>query len=106
MEYLFIQLMLWGKSEGYDCFSLGMSPLAGLESHALAPLWHRIGAQVFSHREHFYNFKGLRVYKEKFSPEWDPRYLACPGTRSLPAVLLDATALIGGGLKTVIIKPQ
>ncbi|MEZ5329100.1 MAG: bifunctional lysylphosphatidylglycerol flippase/synthetase MprF [Verrucomicrobiales bacterium] len=106
MEYLFIQLMLWGKSEGYDWFSLGMSPLAGLENHALAPLWHRIGAQVFSHGEHFYNFKGLRAYKEKFSPEWEPRYLACPGTASLPAVLLDATALIGGGLKSAIRKSR
>jgi phosphatidylglycerol lysyltransferase len=27
MEYLFIQLMLWGKEEGYQRFNLGMGPL-------------------------------------------------------------------------------
>ena len=28
-------------------------------------------------------------YKEKFDPVWSPRYLACPGITSLPAVLLE-----------------
>jgi phosphatidylglycerol lysyltransferase len=104
MEYLFLELMLWGKAEGYQWFSLGMAPLAGLENHSLAPLWNRIGAQIFVHGENFYNFQGLRAYKEKFDPVWSPRYLACPGITSLPAVLLDTTALIGGGLAKAIGK--
>ena len=55
MEYLFLQLMLWGKKEGYQWFSLGMAPLSGLKDHELAPLWNRLGAFVFRHGEHFYN---------------------------------------------------
>jgi len=47
MEYLFIQLMLWGKSQGYQWFNLGMSPLSGLENHPLAPIWHKVGNVVF-----------------------------------------------------------
>ena len=31
MEYLFIQLMIWGHAQGYQWFDLGMSPLSGLE---------------------------------------------------------------------------
>ena len=46
MEYLFLQLMLWGKQEGFRWFNLGMAPLSGLESRNLAPMWHRIGAFV------------------------------------------------------------
>jgi phosphatidylglycerol lysyltransferase len=104
MEYLFIELILWARREGYGQFNLGTAPLSGLENRALAPLWNRVGAFVFHHGEHFYNFQGLRDYKEKFDPEWEPKYLACPGGLSLPRILTDIAALIGGGLKGVIRK--
>jgi phosphatidylglycerol lysyltransferase len=104
MEYLFIQLMLWGKEAGYQWFSLGMAPLSGLEDHALAPLWSRLGAFVFRHGEHFYNLQGLRQYKEKFDPEWESKYLACPGGLSLPRILANIASLISGGMKGVMAK--
>jgi phosphatidylglycerol lysyltransferase len=104
MEYLFLQLMLWGKQEGYRWFNLGMAPLSGLEDHALAPLWNRLGAFVFRHGEHFYNFKGLRHYKEKFDPEWEPRYLASPGGFALPRILTNIAALISEGMKETVTK--
>ena len=31
MDYLFVELMLWGSRQGYRWFNLGMAPLAGLE---------------------------------------------------------------------------
>lgn len=104
MEYLFIQLMLWGKQEGYRWFNLGMAPLSGLEARTLAPLWNRLGAFVFRHGEHFYNFQGLRQYKEKFDPVWEPKYLASPGGLALPRILTNIASLISGGLKGVIAK--
>jgi phosphatidylglycerol lysyltransferase len=104
MDYLFIHLMLWGKAEGYRWFNLGMAPLSGFEDRALAPLWSRIGAFVFRHGEHFYNFQGIRHYKEKFEPEWKPKYLASPGGLSLPVILKDIAALIGGGLKGIVTR--
>ncbi len=104
MEYLFIQLMLWAKSQGYAWFNLGMAPLAGLEDHTLAPLWNRLGAMVFRHGEHFYNFQGLRQYKDKFVPVWSPRYLASPGGIALPRILTGIATLISGSLKGVIVK--
>jgi phosphatidylglycerol lysyltransferase len=98
MDFLFIELMLWGRTQGYRWFNLGMAPLAGLESHRLAPAWHKIGRFIYRHGEDFYNFEGLRQYKEKFLPEWRPRYLAAPGRLALPRVLLDVTTLISGGV--------
>jgi len=104
MEYLFIQLILWGKNEGYHWFNLGMAPLSGLEDHELAPLWNRFGALVFRYGEHFYNFQGLRQYKEKFDPEWRPKYLACPGGMALPRIFTNLGTLISGGVKGVVSK--
>jgi phosphatidylglycerol lysyltransferase len=104
MDYLFAQCMVWGAARGYQAFSLGMAPLAGLETHPLAPLWHRLGTTLFRSGEHFYNFQGLRAYKQKFDPEWKPRYLACPGGLALPGVLIDVATLIGGGWRGVIAR--
>lgn len=104
MDTLFIELMLWGKAEGYAWFNLGMAPLAGLHARALAPLWNRFGALVFGRGERFYNFRGVRQYKEKFGPVWEPRYLAAPGGLRLPRVLAALTTLIAGGLSGVVQK--
>jgi phosphatidylglycerol lysyltransferase len=102
MEAMFIEIMLWGQAEGYRRFNLGMAPLSGLSTHPLAPLWHKLATRIFHRGESFYNFQGLRGYKEKFGPEWEPRYIAVPGTWSLPTALLDATMLIGGGLRKTL----
>lgn len=104
MDYLFVELLLWGKAEGYQRFSLGIAPLAGLENHPLATFWHKVGNQVFRFGDNFYNFEGLRNYKEKFHPEWEPIYLASPGGLILPKVLIDIVMLISGGLKKTFVK--
>jgi phosphatidylglycerol lysyltransferase len=105
MDALFAQLMLWGAENGYEWFQLGMAPLAGLEARALAPLWHKMGNLVYAHGENFYNFEGLRSYKEKFEPQWQPRYLACPGGWwNLSIALLDTSRLISGGVSGILTK--
>jgi phosphatidylglycerol lysyltransferase len=104
MEYLFVSLMLWGKEQGYRWFNLGMAPFSGLENRSLAPLWNRLGAFVFRYGEHFYNFQGLRQYKEKFGPQWRPRYLASPGGLALPQIFTNLATLISGGIKGVVAK--
>jgi phosphatidylglycerol lysyltransferase len=104
MDYLFIELMLWGRREGYRWFNLGMAPLAGLEAHPLAPAWHRVGNFIFRQGEHFYNFEGLRRYKSKFDPTWEPRYLVARGGVALPRVLVDVSVLIAGGVKELFAR--
>ncbi|HEX2484465.1 MAG TPA: bifunctional lysylphosphatidylglycerol flippase/synthetase MprF [Myxococcota bacterium] len=104
MDFLFVELMLWARDRGYRWFGLGMAPLSGFEHHRLAPLWNRVGALLFRHGEHFYNFRGLRSWKEKFDPVWEPRYLASPGGLTLPFVLTDVAALISGGVTGVVTR--
>jgi phosphatidylglycerol lysyltransferase len=104
MEYVLTNLFLWGKAEGYAWFNLGMAPLSGLESRAIAPLWSRLGSVAFRHGEHFYNFRGLRQYKDQFGPVWEPRFLAVPSRMALPRVLANLATLISGGLTGVVAK--
>ena len=104
MSYLFVHLMLWAKDQGFQWFDLGMAPLSGLESRAFAPLWNRIGSFVFRQGESFYNFQGLREYKDRFDPVWEPRYLVSPGGLALPFILTDIASLIGGGIQGVFAK--
>lgn len=104
MEALFIETMLWGKEQGYRWFNLGMAPLSGLEARNYGPVWNRVGGYVFRHGEQFYNFQGLRLFKEKFSPVWSPRYLAYPGGLVLPRILIHIASLTSGGLKGVWAK--
>lgn len=104
MEYLFTKMMLAGQERGFKWYNLGMAPLSGLENRALAPLWARLGGLIFRHGEHFYNFQGLRQYKEKFDPEWSPKYLASPGGLILPVILTNVATLISGSLRGVIAR--
>ncbi|MFN8547369.1 MAG: bifunctional lysylphosphatidylglycerol flippase/synthetase MprF [Candidatus Eisenbacteria bacterium] len=104
MDFLFVELMLWGRAQGFAWFNLGLAPLSGLEPHAYAPAWNRVGALVFRHGEHFYNFEGLRNYKAKFDPRWEPRYFALPGGLRLPQVLGDVATLTAGGWRGLIGK--
>jgi phosphatidylglycerol lysyltransferase len=106
MDFLFTELFLWGKAEGYHWFSLGMAPLSGMAAHPLAPLWQKLGALIYQRGGAFYNFQGLRDFKEKFNPEWDSRYLAVQSSWHLPPALTDITALIGGGWRSVISRPK
>jgi phosphatidylglycerol lysyltransferase len=104
MEGLFVHLMLWGQEKGYRWFSLGMAPLSGFESSPVAPLWNRLGRFLYRHGEALYNFRGLRAYKEKFNPVWEPRYLAYPGGLRLPRILADVSALIAGGYRRILAR--
>ena len=106
MDYLFVQLMLWGKAQGYGWFTLGIAPLSGLEARRLAPLWSRAGALLFRHGDPFYSFDGLRAYKEKFAPQWEPRYLAGPQGFGLARSLIDLQRLVGGGRRSAATRQR
>jgi phosphatidylglycerol lysyltransferase len=104
MDFLFTQLMLHFKAQGVQRFALGMAPMAGMVTHELAPSWHRFGRWLFDSGESFYNFRGLRSFKDKFLPVWEPRYLAAPPGMATLLSVADVTALIAGGLRGVIAK--
>ncbi len=104
MDFLFTKLMLHYQALGVERFGLGMAPLSGMAEHELASRWHRFGRLLFGHGERFYHFRGLRSFKEKFDPEWEPRYLASPGGLAPVLTLADVTTMINRGRPGMIAK--
>ena len=67
MDFLFMKIMEYGKENGYKYFNLGMAPLSGIEDRntGLVNLWNKAGIFIYKHGNHFYNFEGLRKFKNK-----------------------------------------
>lgn len=104
MDFLFTELLLWGQTAGYRYFNMGMAPMSGFAAHPLAPFWGKMAMLVYHKGNRLYNFQGLRRYKEKFNPQWQPRYLLCPGGIRLPRLLSQLVSLINRGAFGVINK--
>lgn len=102
MDYLFLRLMLHGKERGFRRFNLGMAPLASVGELRWARPFERLAHFVFRHGEHWYNYQGLRRYKEKFDPRWEPRYMAYPRPWDWPLASTTTAALIAGGWRTLV----
>jgi len=96
MDFLITSILLHLQSEGCLRFGLGMSPMAGMAERSGAPKWQRVARLVFEHGDRFYNFRGLRSFKEKFAPVWEARFLAAPRGLSTAFILADVTTLISG----------
>ncbi len=102
MDYLFLRLMLHGKERGFARFNLGMAPLASVGEERWARPIERLAHLFFRHAEHWYNYQGLRRYKEKFNPVWEPRYMAYPRPWDWPAASTTTAVLIAGGWRALL----
>jgi len=106
MDYLFVELLHWGVSQGYVAFEFGVAPLAGLEDRPLAPIMSRVGRLLFERGEEIYNFRGVRRYKDKYDPIWEPRYVAAPNKWAIPILMADAGMLASGGMVGLAKRPK
>ena len=97
MECLFTNLILAVKERGFGTLSLGAAPLAGVRPAPMPSLWRRLASLIWKHGDRFYNFQGLRTFKGKFNPTWQPRYFAASGSLGPFFALADAAVLIGAG---------
>jgi phosphatidylglycerol lysyltransferase len=104
MEALIVHLLVWGQEQGYQWFALGMAPMSGSERSPVAPLRSRAGNFLYEHGGFLFNFRGLRAYKEKFNPVWEPHYLVYPGALKLPGIVADVSALVAGGYGRIFHK--
>ena len=88
MDYLFTSLMQHSKAQGYDTFNLGLVVLAGVGEDPTAPPLEKGMHYLYEHLNQFYNVQGLRTYKEKFQPHWEPRFFVYPRLAALPDVVV------------------
>jgi phosphatidylglycerol lysyltransferase len=98
MEFMLTQLALFLREEGFSKLSLGMAPLAGLVRTPLSSKSHVLAGLLWKHGSAIYNFQGLRAFKNKFRPVWEPRYVAASGSFGPFLTLADVAALASGYL--------
>ena len=94
MDFLFAEIFLWAKAQGYRGFDLNTSPAAGVEPSLQAPLLTSMAKLAYEYGESIYNFKGVRRFKSKFHPDWEDVYLAAPRSSSAFSALMSAAVLI------------
>jgi phosphatidylglycerol lysyltransferase len=97
MDFLFVSLFEWAKSQGFDTFNLGLSPLAGVGEESDDPMAEKALKFIYDHVNRFYGFKGLHKFKEKFGPEWSPRYLVYDGAAALLSTAYAIVSADSGG---------
>jgi phosphatidylglycerol lysyltransferase len=102
MDFLLVSLFLHAKKMGYERFNLGMAPLSSVGHVRGAHPRERLARLVFQHGEHWYNFQGLRFFKQKFDPDWQPRYLSYQSAWEFPVAIAYLSALIAGGWMNVL----
>lgn len=88
MEALFVALIDRFRAAGLTGMTLGLAPLSGLDGTGLADralrlLYERGGAA--------FNYEGLRRYKEKWEPRWEPRHVLYRSDADLLAVAAAIT---------------
>ncbi|MBD2297423.1 phosphatidylglycerol lysyltransferase domain-containing protein [Nostoc sp. FACHB-190] len=88
MDFLFTSLLQHFQEKGYDSFNFGLSALAGVGENSTSRRLEKVLHYLYEHLNRFYNFQGLHAYKDKFRPNWEPRYLVYPSLTALPDVVV------------------
>ena len=94
MDFLFVNLYIWSKENGYQEFNLGMSPLSNVGESRYAFASERIAGLIYRFSQDFYGFQGLRNYKNKYVKEWRPRYIAFRKSSSVAFTMIQLMLLI------------
>ena len=79
MDFLFLRLMQQLAADGWDEFDLGLAPFSGLAKGRTS---ERSLHLLYQYANRWFAFKGLRRFKEKFHPTWQPVYIVHNGPRS------------------------
>ena len=94
MDGLYLHMLLWSKEKGYKAFNMGMATLSNVGQLHYSYLRERMAGRVFEHFNGLYRFQGLRRYKEKYSPNWEPRFLVYQKHYSLWESMLKVMRVI------------
>lgn len=93
MDFLFVSMLQYAREKGFETFNLGLSGMAGVGESSSDPAIEKALHFIYQNVNLAYNFRGLHAFKEKFQPEWSPRYLIYPGLQNLPIVAMAVSAV-------------
>jgi len=106
IEFLFASMLQHFQQLGYDSFNLGLSALSGVGEAQKSPRLEKVLHYLYEHLNQFYNFKGLHSFKEKFNPDWEPRYLVYPRLTALPDIVVGLVRADSGDRLWDYFKPE
>ena len=73
VDFIMVEMFSYLKSKGYTSVNLGFAPMSGIDDPHNFP--EQSMRFMYNKFKSFSHYKGLRVYKEKFFPEWHNKYL-------------------------------
>lgn len=83
IDLLFLALIERFRAEGLQRMTLGLAPLANPDGDTLPERALRL---LYQRGEAAFHFRGLRDFKAKWQPRWEPRYLVYRSDLELPEV--------------------
>ncbi len=93
VEVLIAKSILFFREQHIKQISLGLVALAQTKSDEITPKLLQKGQTIlFRYFHQFYNYQSLFLFKDKFHPQWEPRYLAFTNNAELIKL---AIAIIG-----------
>lgn len=99
VDPLVVASLLKFQAEGVAEASLGNAPLANIESKDLDGLEEKAVRLLYERFDHYYGYRTLFDFKDKFQPAWAGRYLAYRGMGNLlPAIAGVVRVHLPGGL--------
>jgi phosphatidylglycerol lysyltransferase len=86
MDFLFVNLFIRDRAEGYKRFNFGLAPMSGFQEREEATATERAVYQFFQRLTFLFSFGGLKAYKAKFASHWEPRYVIYRHALDLPRI--------------------
>lgn len=99
MDYMFVQLLEWGKENNYETFDFGVAPLSNVGTSKYSFLSERLAYQLYYYGQRFYSFEGLKKFKGKYANNWEPKFLAYKSKLRLPITSLQANLTVSTSKK-------
>lgn len=87
-DFLCISLIDYFRGRGLTGMSLGLSPFSGMDVAQPRSPAERAMSLLYRRGTFLFRYTGLRGFKEKFQPVWEPRYLIYSSELQLPGIAL------------------
>ena len=94
MDFIFVNLFIYAKENGYKKFNMGLAPLSNVGESKHAFLNERIAQQLYTHSKKIYSFEGLKRFKEKYCTLWEPRYFAYRKNSNILGIIISFLLMI------------
>jgi phosphatidylglycerol lysyltransferase len=87
-DFLYVSLLNCFRERGYNGMNIGLAPFSGLQREGPMSPAERAMDLLYRRGSFLFRYRGLREFKEKFLPVWEPRYLVYSSEMQLPGIAL------------------